>query len=126
MVYTCGDDGILRVYDMRIVEGSTEMFHRDEISFSSPTLREFLCADINADDTMFSIGTNKNVDDAQVYIFDVRFNTKHLYQLCESHSMNITQVRSILDLSEWFYSLSAMFCLTTKRDSPYKTHVTQT
>ena len=93
MIYTCGDDGSLKVYDMRIIDCTTELYHKEEISFNSPTPREFLCADVNANDTMLAIGTNKKIDDALIYIFDVRFNTKHLYNLCESHSMDITQVR---------------------------------
>jgi WD40 repeat protein len=96
MLYTCGDDGHLRVFDLRLADCSVQLFQKEAVCFSAPTPREFLCADINADDTMFAVGTNKNIDDAMVYLFDVRYSSKHLYQMCESHSMDITQVCSSL------------------------------
>lgn len=95
MLYTCGDDGSLRVFDLRMADTSLQLFQKEALCFSAPAPREFLCADINADDSLFAIGTNKKIDDALVYLFDVRFSSKHLYQMCESHSMDITQVSSL-------------------------------
>lgn len=92
LLYTCGDDGQLRVFDLRMADTSLQLFQKEAICFSAPSPREFLCADVSADDSMFAMGTNKKIDDAMVYLFDVRYSSKHLYQMCESHSMDITQV----------------------------------
>ena len=98
MMFTCGDQGTLNCWDLRTIGTTTDRFDKQTIQFKSPTPREFLCADINSDDNLFAIGTNKNIDDAQIYIFDIRFSSKHLYNLCESHSQDITQVNDSFNL----------------------------
>ena len=86
LLFTCGDDGCLASWDLRVSETQEAM--RFECS-----TREFLCADINSTDSLFCVGTNKSIDDALILIYDIRFNTKHLHKLAESHSKDVSQVR---------------------------------
>ena len=60
---------------------------------SSQTKIEFLCADINSNDTLLIAGTNKVIDSSYIYIFDIRNSGKYLLKLSESHSSDITQVK---------------------------------
>ena len=86
LLFTCGDDGCLASWDLRVSETQETM------KFECLT-REFLCADINSTDSLFCVGTNKSIDDALILIYDLRFNTKHLHKLTESHSKDVSQVR---------------------------------
>jgi WD40 repeat protein len=92
MIFTCGDDGQLKCWDLRLA--SLESRTKPVVCIScSEEDREFLCADINSEDCLFAIGTNKTVDDALVYIFDIRACKKYMYRFCESHSEDITQTK---------------------------------
>jgi WD40 repeat protein len=90
MIFTCDDGGSFKCWDIRQLKSESQKANALTINFSS---YEFLSADINSTDTLISIGTNKNVDDALILIYDIRFLKKYTHKLVESHSKDITQVR---------------------------------
>ncbi|RNA39567.1 WD repeat-containing 89 [Brachionus plicatilis] len=91
LVFGSSDNGSLKCWDLRQNQ-STEKLH-ECLCFKTDEEREFLSADINLSDNFFIVGTNKNVDNAVVYIFDVRMSGRFVHKLSESHSNDITQVK---------------------------------
>lgn len=95
MMFSCSDNGKLKCWDLRnhSLEQQTESGETICFSSTSDDKREFLCADINSSDNLLSVGTNKTIDDALIYIFDIRFNSKYLQKFSESHSNDVTQLK---------------------------------
>jgi WD40 repeat protein len=97
MVFGCSDQGKFECWDLR-----TNTYNHDGENSVKPTIffndlsvskREFLSADVNADDSLVAVGTNKGIDDALVYLFDIRVTNKYLFKFSESHSNDLSQVR---------------------------------
>jgi WD40 repeat protein len=105
-IFTCADDGYFKVWDMRNNNA------KETVSIHQKN-REFLCGDINCDDSLITIGTNMNKDDALVYIYDIRMVDNYLYKFCESHSKDLTQVKFDLNQRQTFCSASidGLVCL---------------
>ena len=67
MLFTCADDGLLKCWDLRqhsVATSASSDEHRAALCIQAPGgggPREFLCADISADDNFFACGTNKTV-----------------------------------------------------------------
>jgi len=92
---SCGDDGKLKIWDLRTSSSSTDCAssHVNCFEDSSESKYEFLTADINSNDHLLIVGTNQVIDSSYIYIFDVRFCSKYLFKLNESHSGDIMQVK---------------------------------
>ena len=86
-LFTCGDDGQLKCWDLRCENKPTICIDLNSDS------RKLLCADVNATSRMIATGTDKNIDDALIYIYDIRFIKRYMFKLRESHSMDITQMK---------------------------------
>lgn len=96
MLFSCSDDGKLKCWDLREYFLDMDKNQPPEsvcFSCTEDQKREFLCADVNATDNLFCVGTNKLIDDALVYIYDIRFNNKYLHKFSESHSNDVSQVK---------------------------------
>lgn len=92
MLFSCGDDGYLKCWDVR--EGGCSGTNVPALCVDYfKGARELLCADINFEDAILMTATNRSIDDALVCLFDVRFADKYMYKFCESHSKDITQVK---------------------------------
>ena len=76
---------------------------------------EFLTADINSNDNLLIVGTNQVIESSYVYIFDVRFNSKYLFKLNESHNGDIMQVKCDPSLPNRFASggIDGLVCLVS-------------
>ena len=115
MLFSCGDDGLLNCWDLRLDNTCVDK------KSPSPSIcidylkgkRELLCADINLDDNFLLTGTNRNIDDSIIYLFDIRFADRYMFKFCESHSKDITQVRFNPDREKKFCSSSVdgLVCL---------------
>lgn len=91
MLFSCADDGTLKCWDLRSDNSDSA---KAAICFDyCKDSRELLCADINSDDSLLGVGTNKTVDDALIYLYDIRFHSKYLHKLCESHSADLSQIK---------------------------------
>jgi WD40 repeat protein len=97
MMFSCTDQGKFECWDLRTNTFSLDgdNIFQSSICFNdlSASKREFLCADVNADDSLVIVGTNKGIDDALVYIYDIRVTDKYLFKFSESHSNDLSQVR---------------------------------
>ena len=90
MIFGCTDRGRVECWDLRTVRSEK---CAPEIQFQDLS-REFLTVDINCDDNLLIVGTNKSIDDALVYIYDIRMTGEnYMLKFCESHSNDVTQVR---------------------------------
>ncbi len=91
MLFSCADDGTLKCWDLRTCNSDSS---KAAICFDyCKDSRELLCADINSDDSLLGAGTNKTVDDALIYLYDIRCNSKYLHKLRESHSADLSQIK---------------------------------
>lgn len=111
-LFTCGDDGQLKLWDLRLSNNNTNSFvgcFKD----ASESKHEFLCADINVNDTLLTCGTNHIIDSSFIYIFDTRNTNKYLFKLRESHSSDISQIKFDPNLSNKFTSggIDGLVCL---------------
>ena len=94
MIFSCGDDGYLKCWDLRTCGSSESDSCKPAICIEyAKDTRELLCADINLEDHLLATGTNRNIDDSVIYIFDVRNTDRYAYKFCESHSKDVTQVK---------------------------------
>lgn len=111
LIFGCSDNGSLKCWDLR--QRHSEEILDECINFKTDEEREFLSADINLADNYFIVGTNKNIDNALVYIFDIRMNGKFLHKLTESHSNDVTQVKFHPSTESKFCSgsLDGLVCL---------------
>lgn len=118
LIFNCSDNGSLKCWDLRQNQSSEDL--NECICFKTEEQREFLSADINLADNYFIVGTNKNIDDALVYIFDIRMNEKFLHKLTESHSNDINQVKFYPNAELKFStaSLDGLVCLYDLNQPP--------
>lgn len=118
MIFSCSDNGSLKCWDLR--QNQTSENPDECICFKTEEEREFLSADINLADNYFIVGTNKNIDNALVYIFDIRMTEKFLHKLSESHSNDINQVKFYPNAESKFStgSLDGLVCLYDLEQPP--------
>ncbi|CAF0774106.1 unnamed protein product [Brachionus calyciflorus] len=116
MIFGCSDNGTLKCWDLRL--NTTNENFKESLIFKED--REFLSADINSIDNYFAVGTNKNIDDALVYIFDIRMNEKYLHKFAESHSNDVSQVKFDPKRANKFCSgsLDGLVCLYDLEQQP--------
>ena len=109
MLFSCGDNGQLKIWDHRILNNIKPSLTFDYCK----DRRELLCADVNSNDSLIATGTTRNVDDSLIYIYDIRFNDRYLHKLSESHSKDITQIKfDPLDKNKFTSaSLDGLICL---------------
>jgi WD40 repeat protein len=91
MIFSCMDNGKLDCWDLR-----SDNLSNASICFSGLSVddkREFLCSDINSLDELLIIGTNKTIDNCQIYVYDIRNTQKYLFKFSESHSNDVSQVK---------------------------------
>jgi WD40 repeat protein len=114
MLFSCGDDGFLKCWDLRQENADTKAPMSSAICIDYlKGKRELLCADINLDDNIIMTGTNRNIDDSVIYLFDIRFADKYMFKFCESHSKDISQVKFDPNRAKKFSSSSidGLVCL---------------